>query len=198
MADHDAGHLDEATWDRLAANELSPSERDRYFDHVTSCADCTRVWRGVLTLKSEAEARGLITAAAVERPWWRTQMVALAAAASVLLAVAGFFVTLRTDVDSGAVRGNSALPPVERLDVGYPAGGTPQFTWTVVPGTTKYRVDLFTEDGAPLWSGEVAAPTVSWPATVPRQNGRYRWRVEAVGANGPIARSRLTPFEIGQ
>lgn len=199
MADHDVGHLDDATWDRLAANELSPSERDRCFDHVTACAECTRVWRGVLTLRSEAEARGLIApTAAAARPWWRSQMVVLATAASVLLAVAGFFVTLGTDFDPTADRGAGALPSVEKLIVDYPNDGTPQLTWSAVTGATKYRLDVFTEDGTPVWSAEVNVSPAGWPAKVPHPNGRYRWRVEAVGAEGTIARSRLTPLEIAR
>ena len=59
MADNMA-HPDEATWERLAVGELDAAARDAAFDHILECERCSRIWRGVLTLKSEAEAQGLI------------------------------------------------------------------------------------------------------------------------------------------
>lgn len=197
MADHGAEHLDEATWDRLAANEVEPLERDRYFDHVTACTDCSRIWRSILTLKSEAETRGLIVPEADPRPWWRAQMIPLAVAATVFLAaVAGFFVTLQTDADPSVVRGGNTLATIEGLMTAYDADGVPSFAWTPVAGVTHYRLEIFTEDGRPVWSGDVSGPPAPWPAGTPHTVGRYRWRVDGLDAGGPTARSRLTPMDI--
>ena len=59
-----AGHVDEHTWDQIVGEEIDPAARDAAFDHVIQCEDCSRVWRGILTLRSEAETQGLIPPAA--------------------------------------------------------------------------------------------------------------------------------------
>jgi hypothetical protein len=85
-----AGHPDEPTWERLAHGELDAGDRDTVFDHITSCRRCSDVWQGVLALKAEAEAAGL-----VHRPrgpalrWMTAPAVGLALAASLIAAVGG-------------------------------------------------------------------------------------------------------------
>jgi hypothetical protein len=41
------GHLDEAAWQRLGAGDAAPSERDLMLSHITTCAQCSALWRGV-------------------------------------------------------------------------------------------------------------------------------------------------------
>jgi hypothetical protein len=87
----DGDHLSEATWDLIASGEIDPAGRDAAFDHVVQCESCSRVWRGLLDLKSEADAQGLIAGAPAAASWFRSPLAALAVAASVI-AVAGLIV----------------------------------------------------------------------------------------------------------
>ena len=192
-----AGHIDERTWDQIVAEEIDPAARDAAFDHVIQCEDCSRVWRGILTLRSEAESQGLIAPAAPARSSpWRSRLVPLAAAAALVIAVAGLMISRSPSPDANAVRGAATLPPIDGLMMALDPEGVPTFVWPPVATAERYRVEMFSEDGRPVWSGEVGAPPARWPADVPRTQGAYRWRVEAVSDGIVVARSRLTPVGI--
>lgn len=191
-----AGHLDEATWDRIVAGEIDPAGRDTAFDHVVSCERCARVWRGVLALKSEAESQGLI-AREVPATSWRARLWPAAAAAAVLLAISGVMVMRQPRVDD-PTRSASALATVEGLMMAYAADGVPTLVWTPVPDATRYHVEVFTDDGRPVWDREIATPPLGWPGDEPRVKGSYRWRVEASQGDRVLARSRLTPLELSR
>jgi hypothetical protein len=191
-----ADHLDEAAWDRLAAGEAESPERDALFDHIVSCERCSRIWRGVLTLQQQAAAQGLAAPVRNQaRPIWRSPAVALAMAATLLLVVGGVFLSQRPASDNETVRG-TALASIDGLMMAYDPDGVPAFVWPPVPAATHYRIEVFTEDGRPLWSADAAAPPARWPAETPRAKGTYRWRVEAFGGEGAMARSRLMPVEL--
>ena len=192
------GHLDEATWDRIAGGEIDPSARDQAFDHVVECAACSRVWRGILALKSEAETQGLIAADVPPATLWRSRYMPLAIAATLVLAAAGVMLTRQPAPESETVRSTSALPAIDGLMSASDADGAPVFIWTPVAGATRYRVEIFSDDGRPLWSGEMTAPPMRWPEALPKTKGAYRWRVEALGDESAVARSRLTPLEIAR
>lgn len=184
-------HPDEATWEQLALGEIDGPARDAWFDHITTCEPCTQVWRGLQLLKVEAEGQGLIARHSA-RSWW----MPLAAAATIVLAVGGFLLTRPTIPDAAVVRSPAALASIDGLMMAYDPQGIPTLVWPPVAAAISYRVEVFAEDGRPVWSTEATAPPVRWPAETPRTKAPYRWRVEAHGANGPIARSRLTPMEI--
>jgi hypothetical protein len=104
-----SGHLDEAAWDRLAAREAGQPERDRLFDHIASCDECARIWRGVLALQEGAEADGLLERQAPARAgWMRSPLVGLAIAAT--LAIVTGTVLLRTP--EPAPTASTTAPPV--------------------------------------------------------------------------------------
>jgi hypothetical protein len=192
-----AEHVDEHTWDQIVGEEIDPAARDAAFDHVIQCEDCSRVWRGVLTLRSEAETQGLIAPAApAAAPFWRSRLVPLAAAAALVIAVAGLLISRAPAPDADTVRSAAALPPIDGLMMAIDPEGVPTFVWPPFATAERYRVEVFSEDGRPVWSGEVATPPARWPAGVPRAKGTYRWRVEAVSGDVPVARSRLTPMGI--
>jgi hypothetical protein len=192
------GHLDEATWDGIAGGEIDPSARDEAFDHVVECAACSHIWRGILALKSEAEAQGLMAAAArPSTPPWRSRWVPLAIAATLVVAVAGVMLTRQSAPPGDPSRGGTtAVPPIEGLMMAYDPGGVPTLVWPPTAAAARYRIDVFSEDGRPIWSAEVAAPPARWPEATPRVKGAYRWRVEALDGDTVIARSLLTPMEI--
>lgn len=195
MADNLA-HPDEATWERLAVGELDAAARDAAFDHITACQRCSRIWRGVLTLKHEAQAQGLIPGDAPARAaWLRSPVVQLALAASLVLAIGGIVLLRQPTGDQTTMRG-TALAEVEGLTTTKGADGVPAFAWTPLSGATGYRVEVFSEDGRPVWTREVNAPPARWPADVLRTAGTYRWRVEALNAGAVVARSRLAEIEV--
>ena len=191
------GHLDEATWERIASEEIDPPARDGAFDHVIECAECSRVWRGILALKSEAETQGLMApAAAPSTPLWRSRYVPLAIAATLVIAVAGVMLTRQPAPESGTVRSATSIAAIEGLMMAYDPAGVPTLVWPPMAAATRYRVDVFSEDGRPIWSAEVAEPPARWPDNAPRVKGPYRWRVEALDGDTVIARSQLTLMEI--
>jgi len=191
------GHVDEQTWDQIVGEEIDPAARDAAFDHVIQCEHCSRVWRGILTLKSEAETQGLIAAAApAPSPLWRSRLVPLAAAAAIVIAVAGLLISRAPSPDAGAMRGDAALPSIDGLMMAIDPDGVPAFVWPPFATAERYRIEVFSEDGRPVWSGEVGTPPARWPAAVPRARGAYRWRVEAVSGGAVVASSRLTLVEI--
>ena len=157
----------------------------------------SRVWRGILTLKSEAETQGLIApAATAPSPVWRPRLVPLAAAAALVIAVAGLVISRAPSPDADAVRGEAALPSIDGLMMARDPDGVPTFVWPPFATAERYRVEVYSEDGRPVWSGEVGTPPARWPADVPRATGAYRWRVEAVSGGAVVARSRLTAVGI--
>lgn len=195
MAD-DMAHPDEATWDRLASGELEAGARNAAFDHIVGCERCSRIWRGVLTLESEAQAQGLIPRAAPARvSWLRSPLLPLALAATLVLAIGGMVLLRQPTGDQTSLRG-TARAEVEHLTTTIGADGVPTFAWTPLVTATRYRLDLFSIDGRPLWTREVQAPTVRWPDDELRTTGAYRWRVEALNAGAVVARSRLAEFEV--
>jgi hypothetical protein len=90
------------------------------------------------------------------------------------------------------------VAPVEGLMMAYAADGVPTLVWTPMPDATRYRVEVFTDDGRPVWDRETAAPPFGWPADEPRVKGAYRWRVEALNGDVVLARSRFTPMELSR
>jgi len=193
-----SAHLDEAAWERLATNELAEAERDALLGHVFACAECSEVWKGVLALNRDAEDEGLIERQdRAPRSLWRSRFMPLALAATVVLAVGGVLM-IRQPAPTETARGTATLAAVDGLMMAYSTQNIPMFVWTPVPEATGYRIELFTEDGRPYWSAEVTAPPTPWPAELPRVKGAYRWRVEAIGSGGPVARSRLMPLEIAR
>jgi hypothetical protein len=195
MKNHSGGHLDEATWDLIATGNIDSSARDQAFDHVLQCEACSRIWRGILELKSEAETQGLI-AAGTSPSSSRMSYVALAVAATVVVAVGGVMLTRRPAPPQEIVRSASEVTAIEGLMMAYDPAGVPTLVWPPVSRTSRYRVEVFSEDGQPIWSAEVAAPPARWPQTAPRTKGAYRWRVEALDGGSVIAQSRLTPMEL--
>lgn len=189
-------HPDEATFERLAFGEAAASARDALFDHILGCERCARIWRGVLTLHSEAQAEGLLPRdAPVRVGWLRAPVVALALAATLVLAIAGVVVNRRPTDDQAALRGN-APAVVEGLTTTTGSDGVPNFGWTPVATATSYKVDVFSDDGRPVWAREVKAPPTRWPDDAPRAAGKYRWRIDAMAMGALIARSRLAELEV--
>lgn len=190
-----AGHIDEATWDRIVANQIEPEARDRVFDHVLECDECARVWRGVLALQADAESQGLIAHEEAVTPW-SSRLLPLAAAAALVLAIGGVMLMRQPQPGEESIRSATGVATVEGLMMAYAADGVPTLVWTPVPAATRYHVEVFTDEGRPVWDREVASPPLRWPDQTPRATGTYRWRVEALNDDAILARSRLTLMEL--
>lgn len=194
----DMEHLDDATWERLAHGEIAGPARDAWFDHILGCERCSRIWRGVLTLQNEAQAAGLIPRdEPVRVAWLRPPVVAFALAATLVLAIAGVVIHRRMTDDSSTMRGG-VTAVVENLTTTTASDGVPSLAWTTVATATSYKIDLFSEDGRPVWAREVDAPPARWPDNVPRTAGKYRWKVDAMATGAVIARSRLAELEVAR
>ena len=195
-----AGHLDETTWDRLTANLVPADERAIHFDHIVTCEHCSTIWRGVLALRSEAETQGLIAPEPVAvsgSSWMRSPIAAFAIAATLLIVVGGVYLA-RRPAEEGTTRGGSSAAPVEGLMMAYNSDNVPYLVWAPIATATGYHVEVFTEDGRPVWSRDVTAPPLAWPSDVPRPRGTYRWRVDALTSGDIVARSRLAPLELSR
>lgn len=191
-------HLDADTWDAIAANTLDPIRRDTAFDHVVACEACTRTWRGIMALQADAEQAGLIDAVPPSQraSAWRTQLVPLAAAAAVILVVGAAWLARPHAPEPDALRNGTTIAAIDALMVAYAPDGVPAFVWAPVAGATRYRVEVFTDDGRPVWTRDLDAPPASWPAETPRAAGIYRWRVTALNGETVTARSPITVAEI--
>jgi hypothetical protein len=190
-----SAHPDEATFERLALDEVGAGERAALFDHITACPSCARVWRGLLALRAEAETEQLIAPAVHTARRWRSPVLTLAVAATLVAAISGVILNRRGSHDTTTLRGSDTAT-VGDLSATIGSDGRPALAWSPTAAATRYRVAVFSEDGQEVWTREVAAPPVAWPAEVPRPNGAYRWRVEALTPNGVVARSRLAELEI--
>jgi len=190
------GHLDEPTWDGIATGEIDASARDRAFDHVVQCAECSRIWRGILELKKDAETQGLIPAGAPpSTAFWRS-WAPYAIAASLVLAVGSVVLYQRSPgsaVNQRVVNRGAALPEITGTSY---AGASKTFSWTPVQGASQYRISVFTRDGLPVFTSTVASASAPWAERVAAPPGSYTWQVEDLTSAGVIARSRVVDVDV--
>jgi len=165
-------HLDDATWERLAMDEvdaeLDAEERRQAFDHITRCSSCRDIYRGLRLLKKESRSlrRGRFFSFS---PWWT-----LAAATAVLVLAVVLFIPRQTD--ETITRSDSQI---ERVDAEY------------------YRARLFAADGTLLWeSDRMPKPSPEWPQSVPRTKGVYYWQFQAFRGTNLLQESDLSRVEI--
>jgi hypothetical protein len=183
-------HLDDATWEQLAMNELSSPARAEALRHVMACERCRKIFRGLRELEDTARAQGLLPpelAAPNRKSRWIAVGAAVVAVAAVLVLV---FVLRRPDDDRTLRGGDGSAIAVEiadRVRVGQ------RVRWAPVAGATAYRVELFADDGTPAWSDRTTANELAWPATP--KPGVYRLRIEAVDGERVLARSQLIRVE---
>lgn len=190
-------HLDDAAWEALAMGELTPAAREEALRHVTGCSSCAPLYRGILALEEGARAAGLdgVPGSAPPRRRWRWR--AWWAGAGVLVtATAALLLWWRLPPDESRTTRGPKHATVELVAPREAVGAAPELVWRPVAGARRYRVKMFTGDGQPLFLREVDAPPLAWPDGVAAPPGDYRWKVEALGANGVTAESRLAEFRI--
>lgn len=203
MADNTGAlHLDEATWERLACDELQGPERDAAFDHVTTCDECARVYRAVSALRGEAarfdpnvpaEATAIPTRT---MPRWAFATAAVAAGLVLLLVLPQWIRQPAPTERVSSIRGDG-LAPVTVEPRGVVKSGPRVFRWEGVASAETYRMRLLSPDGVVLWSSPPVTATVAEPpATVVFDDGIYFWDVSAHRAGERIGESELTRFEV--
>jgi hypothetical protein len=198
------GHPSEEAWERLALRELRDTEREAFFDHVTRCASCAGVYRGLKQLETEARAfdSGVPAATPVAHGRLRQAWYAgLTLAAIVLIA---FLVPRGRNaaLPEDPLRSAPAVAPVPVEPLGPLTSPPARFRWEGVAGADKYRVDAFSADGRIEWSSpEVVGTAVPWPSALPATPGTvYYWKVTAIPGLDrripAISESPLVSFEI--
>lgn len=201
----DLAHLHDATWERLACEELTPFERERALEHITACEECGSIYRGLSEMRREAAAfdpavTGMKMPAATEasvRPWWYSPwfMGSMGTAAVVLWAVTIGPLQPATDYSNDVTR--TARPAVTLLA---PAEGAPfnrVVAWQPVEGATSYRVVGFTIDGTRAFDvRDVKETTLTLASDVVLAPGRYFLQVTALRDGEVITESPLMPFEV--
>jgi hypothetical protein len=181
-------HPTHDTWEQLAVGELAPEERRHVMAHVVGCAACARTWRVVREIAREARAFDpeVPASAPDERtgghtlPFRRVRRALFAGGAAALLAAAVLLLWMRGATKApddpgggpGVVRGGT------EEEVVLVAASATRLAWRPVHGAHHYRVEVFTHEGALVWSrDEVTTTSVEVaPALAP---GEYRWHVEA-------------------
>jgi hypothetical protein len=204
-------HPDEAAWEAMALGELPAAGREKLADHVARCAECASVYRGLVTLATEAARfdpgvpRTAPRRVILHRPA-RWVYAGLAAAAVLLVTLLplrqqGTAPTQGPAATDNDVRSGEKPVPVPLEPKGVLAGPPRAFRWQGIPGVTRYRVELSSRAGDLVWSSPpVEGPTVDWPATVSPAPGAYHWQVIALpDVDRPLTSpvpSALVSFEI--
>jgi len=188
METTDASHLDEATWEKLACDELTAPERIRARTHITACPECARIDTALRALREEAKAfdPGVPADAPLPfvRPPARTAVRWLALAASLAVGVGGAAFLLRDVTPSRpgdlTVRGTLSSRPTPLTPLGAQHAPVPDFSWTAVPNARAYRVTLLDANAKPVWtSAQTDRTQLAWPAEI-KTPGTYYWQVVAL------------------
>ena len=158
--------------------------------HVLVCSRCRDEVALLRTINADLATRSGRPARAAH---WRILGLA-AAAAAILIGIV--LLAPRPRVEDSAMLRGAGGAILDGLSVSVGSDAVPALSWTPMPAATSYRVDVFSTDGQPIWTREVAAPPVTWPDEAPRAAGSYRWQVVALAGTTVIARSRLADVNV--
>jgi hypothetical protein len=186
-------HLEEADWERLALDELSPEARRAARAHIERCEECGRIDRALRELRQEAQTfdPGV---PAERRPSAAPRWLAAIAAAVVAVAGVGLYrlSTRRTGVEQ--VRGVATARPSDLSPHGVQRVRPRALRWSPVTRAIGYRVKLYDARAVPIWtSPTVSGTTLAWPDQVGAA-GTYYWQVTALPSG---ATSEMTDVTIG-
>jgi hypothetical protein len=200
------GHLLEEDWERLACGEMAAADRERALEHVTRCAECARIYRGLDALTEGARSFDPGVPAAPSRTLAYPRglllggLAAAAALAAMLFWPAAGQRPRATPPGDGFRGAAESLDPAPETPRGRVQGLPTELRWKGVPSPARYRVVVLDPDGEPIWSsGEVEATTLPWPAGLVLKPGSYFWQVIALprgGLPGDERASALAAFEV--
>jgi hypothetical protein len=200
------GHLREEDWERLACGEMAESDRQGALDHVTRCAACARIFRGLDALAEGARTFDPSVPApparilAFPRGLLLGGLAAAAAVAVVLLRPAAGPEAPAVPPGDGFRGEATSQDPAPIAPRGSVAGVPAELRWKGIEAPALYRVVLLDADGEPVWSSaEIDGTALAWPAGLDLKPGSYLWQVIALprgGLPGDRRASALAGFEV--
>lgn len=193
MNDDPNRHLTENQLVAFLGHELEPRERRDVELHLARCNECrdelvsvTEILRPERTDRAKRKIR------------WRVLAPIAAAAAAVILIVAGPWSPVITD-DAPQHRdapAQTSLVPIPVAPLGS-VSAVEQLVWHGVDGADRYRLTLFDAEGEVLWKATTPDTVIELPESVKLNAGeRYLWRLEARVGWDLWEASELIDFEI--
>jgi len=187
--------LDDDTVAALAAGTLDAAARARALAHLAACARCRHAVASVARALSDPAVAREVTAA--ERRGRRLPygLALSAAAAAILLLLAG---PRLLDLGRPVHRAPplTAAVPVPASPVGVVADAD-TLRWLAVPGADRYRVTVFDAPGAVLYETQLADTVAILPDSLVLVPGRpYLWKVEARTGWDRWSPSELVEFSL--
>jgi hypothetical protein len=178
---------------------LVGDERPEVEAHLEQCAECRRAIADTAVVLDASDAgRGQrppgALRSATRRNWRRSRITWAIGGAAVAASIAGITILRPTtrvpvDLESPTRRVAPSNERIRDLIAIAPASDAVNvdprttFIWRTVDGADRYSFRLLGEDGATIWSRDVADTTVVIPADVVLERGRsYFWRVDAMSA----------------
>lgn len=199
MNDDRTGHLTEDQLVAYLGHELGTEERLALELHLARCAECRDELVAVTEiLQPERTDRQIRTDRPDRKIPWRTLVPVAAAAAAVILIVAGPWSPDSTD-DAPQHRdtpAQSSLIPTPVAPLGM-VSAVEQLVWHGVDGADRYRLTLYDSEGEVLWKATTPDTVVDLPESVELSAGsRYLWRLEARVGWDMWEASELIDFQI--
>ena len=193
MNDDPNRHLTENQLVAFLGHELEPRERRDVELHLARCNEC----RDELVAVTE-----ILRPEKADHPdrkiSWRVLAPIAAAAAAVILIVAGPWSPASTD-DAPQHRdapAQTSLVPTPVAPLGS-VSAVEQLVWHGVDGADRYRLTLFDAEGEVLWKATTPDTVIDLPESVKLNAGeRYLWRLEARVGWDLWEASELIDFEI--
>jgi len=199
MNDDRTGHLTENQLVALLGHELGTEERLALELHLARCTECRDELVAVTEiLQPERTDRPTRKDRPARKIPWRVLAPVAAAAAAVILMVAGPWSTNGSD-DAPQHRdapAQSSLIPTPVAPLGT-VSAVEQLVWHGVDGADRYRLTLYDSDGEVLWKATTPDTVIDLPESVELSAGsRYLWRLEARVGWDMWEASELIDFEI--
>lgn len=192
--------LDELAVADFVDGRLSTEARVPVVAHLLACSRCRMIVAAAGNVLGDAEvAAALPSARPAARPRRWFLPVGAAAAAALLLAI---LPRTANDPDSLPVLREPAVTTTVAPMPIAPRGPTDladKLVWTSVPRAERYRLLLYTGDGALLWTLDTSDTLAVLPGSIALTPGTvYLWKVEAQTEWKRWAASDLVEFRIRQ
>ena len=184
----DEGDLDT----RYLAGRLSGDQAEAFEAHFFACEQCWGLVQQGLAVRSSYEPAASPAGSAI-RPHPRRRWWALAAAASIAVAVVGIW---RLDDRGGQAAEDAYRGSADSFTVSAGAGPAElRAAWTRHSGADIYRVRLYHADGTLVLQRETTDTSVTIPmdSVAARRGAQLFWQVQALDRlRSPVAASELT------
>ena len=198
--------LEESAIADFVDGRLVPAARAPVVAHLVTCTRCRSLVAATgRLLADEAVTKGVPGGA--ERRWKRWSLpLGLAAAAAVVLLVWPRNAEviepvpgLRDTVVAVTPAPRPIAPRWEGITSAGSAASVNRFVWSTVANVDRYRLRLYDDQGAILWTAETADTAASLPDSVRLAvPGTYFWKVEAQTEWERWAGSELVEFRLGR